>query len=72
MAELWQRHGCAVVLVTHDVEEAVLLADRVLVMEGGAIAHDLPVDLDRPRDRSAPGFVALRTELLALLGVGAH
>ena len=72
VAELWQRHGCAVVLVTHDVEEAVLLADRVLVMEGGAIAHDLPVDLDRPRDRSAPGFVALRTELLALLGVGAH
>ncbi|GAB3474146.1 ABC transporter ATP-binding protein [Nocardiopsis coralliicola] len=70
VAELWQRHGCAVVLVTHDVEEAALLADRVLVMEGGAIAHDVHVGLARPRDRSAAGFVALRTRLLALLGVG--
>ncbi|MFC4565162.1 ABC transporter ATP-binding protein [Nocardiopsis mangrovi] len=72
VAELWQRHGCAVVLVTHDVEEAVLLADRVLVMDSGVIAHELLVGLERPRDRSAPGFVALRTELLSLLGVHPH
>ncbi|MFC3996580.1 ABC transporter ATP-binding protein [Nocardiopsis sediminis] len=71
VAELWQRHGCAVVLVTHDVEEAVLLADRVLVMRDGAIAHDRRIDLDRPRDRSDAGFVALRTDLLARLGVKA-
>ncbi len=49
VAELWQRHGCAVLLVTHDVEEAVLLADRILVMKDGVIAHDIAVDLQRQR-----------------------
>jgi sulfonate transport system ATP-binding protein len=52
VADLWQRHGCAVLLVTHDVEEAVVLADRVLVMKNGAIGHALRVDLPRPRDRT--------------------
>ncbi|MEU9195654.1 ABC transporter ATP-binding protein [Streptomyces hundungensis] len=69
VAELWQRRGCAVLLVTHDVDEALLLADRVLVMRDGAIAHDTPVALDRPRTVGAPGFAALRAELLAELGV---
>ncbi|QVQ52900.1 ABC transporter ATP-binding protein [Spiractinospora alimapuensis] len=72
VAELWQRHGCAVVLVTHDVEEAVLLADRVLVMRDGTIGDDVPVPLDRPRDRATPDFVALRARLLSLLGVDTH
>ncbi|RCV51386.1 ABC transporter ATP-binding protein [Marinitenerispora sediminis] len=72
VAELWQRHGCAVVLVTHDVEEAVLLADRVLVMRDGVIAQDQPIGLPRPRRRSAPEFVALRADLLAMLGVDRH
>jgi sulfonate transport system ATP-binding protein len=67
--ELWQRHRCAVLLVTHDVEEALVLADRVLVMDGGRIAHDAPVDLDRPRDLADPALVAMRTDLLARLGV---
>jgi sulfonate transport system ATP-binding protein len=67
--ELWRRHGCAILLVTHDVEEAVLLADRVLVMKDGVIAHDIAVDFPRPRDRGDRDFVALRTELLASLGV---
>uniref|UniRef100_A0AAU2VD75 ABC transporter ATP-binding protein n=1 Tax=Streptomyces sp. NBC_00003 TaxID=2903608 RepID=A0AAU2VD75_9ACTN len=69
VAELWQRRGCAVLLVTHDVDEALLLADRVLVMRDGVIAHDTPVDLDRPRTVGAPGFSALRSRLLAELGV---
>ncbi|ANY08539.1 ABC transporter ATP-binding protein [Pseudonocardia sp. HH130630-07] len=67
--ELWQRHRCAVLLVTHDVEEALVLADRVLVMDGGRIAHDAPVDLDRPRDVTRPDFQRLRAELLGRLGV---
>ncbi|SFN72642.1 sulfonate transport system ATP-binding protein [Pseudonocardia ammonioxydans] len=67
--ELWQRHGCAVLLVTHDVEEALVLADRVLVMDGGRIAHDAPVDLDRPREVTDPDFQHLRAELLGRLGV---
>jgi len=71
VAELWQRHGCAVLLVTHDVEEAVLLADRVLVMKDGVIAHDVAVDLPRPRSRATPEFVTLRSQLLGWLGVHA-
>lgn len=69
VAQLWQRRGCAVLLVTHDVDEAVLLADRVLVMDEGRISYDTQVPLDRPRDVGDPGFAALRTRLLAELGV---
>ncbi|MFJ7903300.1 ABC transporter ATP-binding protein [Streptomyces sp. NPDC096198] len=69
VGELWRRRGCAVLLVTHDVEEAVLLADRVLVMDDGVIAHETAVDLDRPRDISDPRFAELRGDLLERLGV---
>ncbi|MFJ2213635.1 ABC transporter ATP-binding protein [Streptomyces sp. NPDC101062] len=69
VAELWQRRGCAVLLVTHDVEEALLLADRALVMRDGVIAYEAPVALDRPRSVGDPGFAALRARLLAELGV---
>jgi sulfonate transport system ATP-binding protein len=69
VAELWQRHGCAVLLVTHDVEEAVLLADRVLVMKDSRIAHTVTIELPRPRHRSSAQFVSLRSRLLAWLGV---
>ncbi|MET8977430.1 ABC transporter ATP-binding protein [Streptomyces sp. NPDC004539] len=71
VGELWRRRGCTVLLVTHDVEEAVLLADRVLVMDDGAIAHEQYVDLDRPRDLADPRFAELRAGLLARLGVDA-
>lgn len=67
--QLWQRHRCAVLLVTHDVEEALVLADRVLVMDHGRIAHDAPVEIDRPRDLTDPALVAQRADLLARLGV---
>lgn len=69
VAELWQRRGCAVLLVTHDVDEALLLADRVLVMREGGIAYDTAVGLDRPRGIGAPGFAGLRSRLLSELGV---
>ncbi|WP_407548639.1 ABC transporter ATP-binding protein [Streptomyces sp. Pv4-95] len=69
VADLWQERGCAVLLVTHDVEEALLLADRALVMEDGRIAYETEVDLPRPRDISDPHFAALRAELLDRLGV---
>ncbi|MEV8605104.1 ABC transporter ATP-binding protein [Streptomyces griseoviridis] len=71
VGELWRRRGCAVLLVTHDVEEAVLLADRVLVMDGGVIAHEQRIDLDRPRAVTDPRFAELRAGLLARLGVDA-
>ncbi|MFJ3836541.1 ABC transporter ATP-binding protein [Streptomyces sp. NPDC054904] len=69
VSELWQRRGCAVLLVTHDVDEAVLLADRILVMDEGRIAYDVRVPLERPRAAGDPTFAELRTRLLAELGV---
>jgi sulfonate transport system ATP-binding protein len=67
--DLWGRHRPAVLLVTHDVEEALLLSDRVLVLDGGQIAYDEPFELPRPRRRDHPELVARRRELLGLLGV---
>jgi sulfonate transport system ATP-binding protein len=64
---LWERHRPAVLLVTHDVDEALLLADRVLVLAEGRIALSCPVDLPRPRDRDE--LTELRQRLLAELGV---
>jgi sulfonate transport system ATP-binding protein len=69
LQDLCARHHPAVLLVTHDVDEAILLADRVLVLVDGAITVDLPVRLDRPRDRGHAEFTSLRTQLLAQLGV---
>ena len=66
---LWQIHKPAVLLVTHDVDEAVLLADRVLVLENGRIAIDVRVDVARPRDTADPAFQRLRAQLLRGLGV---
>lgn len=67
--ELWELHRPAVLFVTHDVEEALLLADRTLLIEQGAIVHDERFDLPRPRRRDHPELVARRTDLLRRLGV---
>ena len=48
VGELWQKHRCAVLLVTHDVDEALLLADRAVVLDRGRIRTDLAIDLARP------------------------
>jgi sulfonate transport system ATP-binding protein len=69
IAALWQAHQPAVLLVTHDVDEAVLLADRVLVLEHGRIALDIAVTLPRPRSHAMSGFNTLRATLLDALGV---
>jgi sulfonate transport system ATP-binding protein len=68
LQDLCARHRPAVLLVTHDVDEAILLADRVLVLTDGTITLDVRVDPRRPRDRGRPGFVALRSRLLGELG----
>jgi len=67
--ELCARHRPAVLLVTHDVDEAILLADRVLVLTDGHISLDVPVDVPTPRLRSDDRFVVLRARLLTELGV---
>ncbi|MFG1811432.1 ABC transporter ATP-binding protein [Streptomyces sp. NPDC049040] len=69
LRELYERHRPAVLLVTHDVDEAVELADRVLVLEDGRIAVDLAIDLPTPRSRRDPRFQEYRDTLLAALGV---
>jgi sulfonate transport system ATP-binding protein len=68
--QLWRKYHCSVLLVTHDVEEALLVADRVLVMDNGAIAHEVSVELPRPREIGSREFVELRAQLLGWLGVG--
>ena len=69
MAELWQRHDPAVLLVTHDVEEALLLADRIVVMREGRFVQDRAGDLARPREIGSAAFVQWRADLLSWLGV---
>jgi sulfonate transport system ATP-binding protein len=66
---VWQEHGFTAVLVTHDVEEAVALADRIIVLASGQVALDVRVDLPRPRDHAARRFTELKATVLdAVLG----
>ncbi len=61
---LWQEQGFTALLVTHDVEEAVYLADRVIVIEGGTITLNLPITLPRPRDAASVQFAELKLRIL--------
>ncbi|MFF2952518.1 ABC transporter ATP-binding protein [Kitasatospora sp. NPDC057965] len=69
VGDLVRRHRPAVLLVTHDVDEAVRLADRVAVLRDGALVRDEHVTVERPRDPADPAFAELRRRLLADLGV---
>jgi sulfonate transport system ATP-binding protein len=61
---LWQERKFTAFLVTHDVEEAVALADRIIVIEAGQISLDLSVRISRPRDRSNEQFINIREAVL--------
>ena len=61
---LWREHGFTAVLVTHDVGEAVALADRVLLIEGGRVALDGRIRLPRPRARGDAAFAATEGRVL--------
>src|SRR5471032_3396256 len=62
---LWQTRGFTSVLVTHDVQEALALADRVVLIDEGRITLDLKVDLPRPLARGSAAFAALEQRLLS-------
>jgi sulfonate transport system ATP-binding protein len=66
LERIWNEEGITMILVTHDVEEAVFLGDRVVVMEPnpGRIRREIKVGLPRPRRRSDPRFLEIKEELL--------
>ena len=64
LERVWHDQGFTAILVTHDVSEAVALADRVLVIEDGIIAHDIDVDIPRPRRRGSAQLAALEGSIL--------
>ena len=69
---LWEARGTTILFITHDIDEAIYMSDRIVIMtpRPGRIEHILPVTLDRPRERSSPEFLRLRGEILELLHFG--
>jgi NitT/TauT family transport system ATP-binding protein len=71
--EVWQAHDSTVLFVTHDIDESVYLAGRVIVLSQPptTVAADIPIDLPRPRDqietRASPAFVRLRAQVAHLI-----
>lgn len=66
---LWQARGTTMLLVTHDIDEAIYMSDRIVIMtqRPGRIERTIPIDLERPRDRSSADFLRLRGDILELL-----
>jgi sulfonate transport system ATP-binding protein len=64
LERVWHDQAFTAILVTHDVSEAVALADRVLVIEDGRIAHDIDIDIPRPRRRGSVDLAALEGSIL--------
>jgi len=67
LEQVWLDQGFTAIMVTHDVAEAVTLADRVVIVEHGAIAMDIAVDLPRPRERGSAEVAALEGRILRAL-----
>src|SRR5215472_8595367 len=63
---LWRAHRTTMLLVTHDIDEAIYMSDRIVIMtpRPGRIEQIIPVKMDRPRDRSSPDFLGLRGDIL--------
>ena len=70
LLRIWHVRHIPMILVTHDLEEAIYLCDRIVVLSPrpGRIQSIVPVTLSRPRDRTSPEFTSIRKELLGQLG----
>ncbi|MBB5509170.1 ABC transporter ATP-binding protein [Paraburkholderia atlantica] len=62
--KLWDHYRFGLVIVTHDLDEALILADRIVILSKGRICHETRVDLPRERDVTSPEFNALKRDLL--------
>src|SRR5205085_7382098 len=69
---LWQNRGTTMLLVTHDIDEAIYMSDRIIMMtpRPGRVDRIIEVDLPRPRPRHSNEFFQLRTKILELLHLG--
>jgi len=74
LLRIWREERNTVILVTHDIDEAVQLADRVAVMSDrpANIQKTFPIDIEHPRDISAPRYLELRNAILEELGIAHH
>jgi ABC-type nitrate/sulfonate/bicarbonate transport system ATPase subunit len=66
---LWQARRTTMLLVTHDIDEAIYMSDRIVIMtqRPGRIERTIPIALERPRDRTSSEFLRLRSDILELL-----
>ncbi|HEX2946983.1 MAG TPA: ABC transporter ATP-binding protein [Clostridia bacterium] len=69
LIKIWQRRGTTMVMVTHDVDEAIYLSDRIIVMTSrpAKIESIIDVKISRPRERDLPDFLYLRSKILQIL-----
>ena len=74
LIRIWQEEKKTILFVTHDIEEAVQLADRVLVMtkRPATIAEEVRITVPRPRDLDSPDYLAARDRIFAIMGMDAH
>ena len=66
---LWEARGTTMLLVTHDIDEAIYMSDRIVIMtpRPGRIEHTIAIDLERPRQRDSAAFLRFRSEILQML-----
>ncbi len=71
---LWEARGTTMLLVTHDIDEAIYMSDRIIIMtpRPGRIERTIEINLERPRQRNSPEFLRLRSEILEMLHFGSQ
>ena len=67
--DMWKVNRQLVIMITHDVEEAVFMSTRVFVMEGkpGRISKEIPIQLDEPRSRGSEAFIRFRNQIMDMM-----